>query len=84
MTLGELIGVARELKGWTLRELEKRSGVSNALISQIETRKIVDPGFSTVIRLVDALGLSLDRAASGERAKLDVLRKSKKEPTDGR
>ena len=52
--LGELIGIARECKGWTLRELERASGVSNALISQIETGKIKDPGFSTVVRLVEA------------------------------
>lgn len=75
-TLAELISIARELKGWTLRDLEKASGVSNPLISQIETGKVRDPGFSTVIRLVDALGLSLDRAAKAERSKLDVLRKS--------
>lgn len=75
--LGDLIGLARELKGWTLRELEEKSGVSNPLICQIETGKIKDPGFSTVIRLADALGFSLDRAAAFERAKLHVLRKSR-------
>lgn len=75
MTLGELVGVARECKGWTLRDLEKASGVSNALISQIETGKVKDPGFATVIRIVDALGVTLDRAATAERARLDVLRK---------
>lgn len=76
MRLGELIGVARECKGWTLRELERASGVSNALISQIETGKVRDPGFTTVIRLVDALGVTLDRAATAERSKLDVLREA--------
>jgi transcriptional regulator with XRE-family HTH domain len=76
MRLGELIAVARECKGWTLCDLEKASGVSNPLISQIETGKVRDPGFTTVVRLVDALGLSLDRAATAERAKLDVLRKT--------
>lgn len=75
MMLGELIGVARECKGWTLRELEKASGVSNALISQIETGKIRDPGSTTVVRLVDALGITLDRAATAEREKLGILRK---------
>lgn len=75
MRLGELISIARECKGWTLRDLEKASGVSNPLISQIETGKVKDPGFATVIRLVDALGISLDRAATGERerARLRVL-----------
>lgn len=69
-TLGELIGIARECKGWSLRELEKRSGVSNPLISQIETGKIKDPGFETVVRLIDALGVTLDRAAEGTRNKV--------------
>lgn len=76
MMLRELISVARELKGWTLRDLEKASGVSNALISQIETGKVRDPGFTTVVRLMDALGLSLDRAAQHERDRLSVLRKA--------
>ncbi|PBB75224.1 hypothetical protein CK227_10555 [Mesorhizobium sp. WSM4308] len=76
MRLGELIGIAREIKGWTLRDLEKASGVSNALISQIETGKVRDPGFTTVVRLMDALRLSLDRAAQAEREKLKVLRKA--------
>ena len=55
MKLGELIAVARACKGWTLRELEKASGISNALISQIETGKVRDPGFTTIIKLVDTL-----------------------------
>lgn len=76
MRLGELIGIARECKRWTLRDLEKASGVSNALISQIETGRVKDPGFTTVVRLVDALGVTLDRAAENERSRLDVLRKA--------
>lgn len=70
-TLGELIGIARECKGWTLRDLEARCGVSNALISQIETGKVKDPGFTTVIRIIDVLGLKLDRAA--EQARSEIL-----------
>ena len=67
MKLGELFAIARECKGWTLRELEERSGVSNALISQIETGKVKDPGFTTVIRLTEALGLTWDRVVSAGR-----------------
>lgn len=63
MKLGELIGLSRELKGWTLRELEKRSGVSNALISQIESGHVRQPGFQTVAKIAKALGLSLNRLA---------------------
>jgi transcriptional regulator with XRE-family HTH domain len=63
MTLGELIALSRELNGWSLRELEKRCGISNALLSQIETGKIQEPGFHKVVRIARALGLSLNRLA---------------------
>lgn len=80
MRFGELIGIARECKGWTLRDLEKASGVSNALISQIETNKVKDPGFSTAVRLCDALGLPINRAAATVRPILSMLRRSKSAP----
>ena len=67
--LGEFLGVARELRGLTLREVEQLSGVSNALISQIETGKVDDPGFSKVVAIADALGLSVERLATTIRAK---------------
>lgn len=67
MTLGELISVSRELRKYTLRDLEKRSGVANAQISQIETGKIKDPGFRTVCKLAAALEIGLDRLAECER-----------------
>jgi transcriptional regulator with XRE-family HTH domain len=72
--LGELIAIARECKGWTLRDLEKASGVSNALLSQIETNKVKDPGFSTVVKITDVLGIGLERAAKTARPPLDALR----------
>jgi transcriptional regulator with XRE-family HTH domain len=66
MKLGELISLSRELKGWTLRDLETRCGVSNALISQIETGKVKDPGFRTVVKIAASLGLALDRLAAAD------------------
>lgn len=75
MKLGQLIGIARECKGWTLRDLERESGVSNALISQIETGKVKDPGFGTVVRLARCLGISIDRCAETVFHFRDVLRK---------
>lgn len=76
MKLGELFAIARECKGWTLREMEERCGVSNALLSQIENGKVKDPGFSTIIRIVDALGLSWERVIKAGRPfnVRDVLR----------
>jgi transcriptional regulator with XRE-family HTH domain len=61
MTLGDLISLSRELKKLTLRDLEAKTGVSNALISQIETGKVKDPGFRTVCKLADGLGITLKR-----------------------
>lgn len=66
MTLGELIGLSRELKKMSLRDLEAKSGVSNALISQIESGRVLNPGFRTLCKLADALGLSLKRLAETE------------------
>jgi transcriptional regulator with XRE-family HTH domain len=63
MKLGELISLSRELRGFSLRELEKRCGVSNALLSQIETGHVKEPGFRTIAKIADALGLSLKRLA---------------------
>jgi HTH-type transcriptional regulator, competence development regulator len=63
MRVGELIEMARQVKGWTLRDLEKETGISNALISQIETGHVKDPSFTKVVRLCEALNLPLEKAA---------------------
>jgi transcriptional regulator with XRE-family HTH domain len=39
MRLGELITIARECKGMEPERLEKAAGVSNALLSQIQTTR---------------------------------------------
>lgn len=74
LRLGEIFALIRESKGLTIRKLESMSGVSNALISQIETGKIADPGFSTVIRISRALGISLDRCAAPYVDYLDAMK----------
>lgn len=63
MRLGEMLAIARECKGWTLRDLERETGISNALLSQIETGKVRDTSFGNVVKLSRALGLPLDRFA---------------------
>jgi transcriptional regulator with XRE-family HTH domain len=67
MRLGELIKLSRELKGWTLRDLEERSGISNGLLSQIETGRVKDPAFGRVVAIARALGLKLERLAKCEK-----------------
>lgn len=63
MRIGELIGLAREIKGWSQRDLERETGISNPLISQIETGQVKDPSFTKVVRLCEALGVPIERAA---------------------
>lgn len=41
--LGDLLRSARTGKGWTLREVEEKTGVHNAHLTQIETGKITRP-----------------------------------------
>ncbi len=55
--LGSRLAEARRQRGWSLREAERRSGVPNAHISQIETGAIRRPEAATLIRLADAYGL---------------------------
>lgn len=41
--LGDLLAQARTQRGWTLREVERRTGIRNAHLSQIETGGITRP-----------------------------------------
>lgn len=63
LTPGQMIGLARSLAGITLRDLEKRTRISNALLSQIETGHVKEPSFSNVVRIARALNLPLERLA---------------------
>ena len=66
MKLGRMIALARELKGLPLRELEKLTGISNALLSQIETGKVRDPGFRKMVKISRALGVDLKHLADAD------------------
>lgn len=66
MKLGETLRAARQRKKYTLRALEKISGVSNALISQIETGHVKDPGFKTVCKIAAALRINIKALAGME------------------
>lgn len=77
MTFGELIAARRKERGWSLRKLEVLSGISNAVISQIETGHVKDPGFRTAVKLADALRIDPERAFGSGRDPIhprDVLR----------
>lgn len=63
MKIGELLRVAREIRGMTLRDLEQKTGISNTLISQMETGHIKSPSWRNVVKIANVLNLKLERLA---------------------
>ena len=65
----ELIGInirsAREEQGLSQIELERRSGISSTTISSYEN-KHKTPGLNTIVRIAEALNVSLDRLVYGD------------------
>lgn len=57
--VGTRLAAARKNLGWSLREAERRSGVPNAHISQLETGTIRQPGVAVLVRLSAAYGIPL-------------------------
>ena len=56
---GDKLRTIREKKKLTLKEIANKIGVSESLISQIETNK-VSPAIDTLLRIVDVLELDLE------------------------
>ena len=69
--VGEKIRAVRERKGYTLKMVAQRAGVSESLISQIE-RKKVSPAIDTLLSIADALELDLEYLFSGYRQQRPV------------
>jgi len=63
METGELLALCRELKGVSLREVENKTGISNAYLSQIESGKIKNISFTNAVKLCRFYNLTLDRLA---------------------
>lgn len=55
--LGSCIWAARKAVGWSLRQAEEASGVSNAYISQIENGTMPKPSPGVLLKLANAFKL---------------------------
>ncbi len=55
--LGQILAKARDDKKWTLREVERRTGIPNAHLSQIETGAIERPAPHLLWTLAKVYGL---------------------------
>ena len=60
LTVGDRITLKREAKGWTKTELARRSQVDMAWISRLENGTRHRVSFEAIIRIADALGVSLN------------------------
>lgn len=52
----EYLRTIRQVKGWTIRKVEQRSGISNAYICQLENG-LSSPTIAMLKRLADAYGM---------------------------
>jgi transcriptional regulator with XRE-family HTH domain len=60
MSLGERLAVLRDRRGWSQRELARRSGVRQSLLSELERGKKTDAMGHVLVKLAQALGVSVD------------------------
>ena len=56
---GEKLRAVRERKGYTLKVVAQKAGVSESLVSQIE-RNHVSPAIDTLLALADVLDINLE------------------------
>ena len=56
-TLGQYLRALREAKGLSLRQVEGRSGISNAFVSQMESGKVKQPSPVMLYKLAELYGV---------------------------
>ena len=80
--LGKTLAEARKLRGWSLREVEDRTKISNGYLSLMEQGKIKEPspnmlmklaevydiGYPKLMELAGYMGPKKERAATAESA----------------
>ncbi len=66
MKLHDELATARAAVGLSLRALERKTGISNALLQQYESGHVKEPSFRNVVKIARALGLSLTELAEAK------------------
>lgn len=59
-TIGQILLMAREGHGFTLRQVEESTGISNAYLSQLENDKIKKPSANVLYKLHTLYGVKLE------------------------
>ncbi len=60
----EALARIRREHGWSQEELARRSGVATVTVAKLEERKSSDPRASTLARIADALGCTVEQLVS--------------------
>jgi transcriptional regulator with XRE-family HTH domain len=55
----EVLKIARKVKGYSLRQLENETNISNAYLSQLENGKIKEPGFFIMAKLLTLYNMNI-------------------------
>ena len=64
MKFGDAVSYYLAEKGMTAKELAKKSGFTEAYISQLRGKRGNDPTFTRAIAIIDALGVDIDEFAA--------------------
>jgi transcriptional regulator with XRE-family HTH domain len=62
-SVGSVFRAARQYRGWSLREVERRTGRDNAYLSQVERGIIRKPDPAVVVELAELYGLNFELVA---------------------
>lgn len=80
-SLGERIRDSREHRRWTLDKLADATGLSKSFLSEVENNKRA-PSAENVLKISNALGVSLDYLLKGEAGKQEHERQPIKIPPE--
>ena len=58
--LGQYLRALRESKGLSLRQVESKSGISNAFVSQMESGKVKQPSPGILYKIAELYGVPYD------------------------
>lgn len=64
MRIGELIGLSREIRGWSQAELAKNAGLDKSTVCRLEQDATSRPDFWKVVCIAKTLNVKLDRFAA--------------------
>jgi DNA-binding XRE family transcriptional regulator len=66
VTLGDNVRVMRRRNFMTQEQLAKAAGISHRTLVNIETKRVTEPHFSTILKLAEALGVEPSQLVNQE------------------